>query len=131
MKYSPLLQFESLCLHNRVGRPLDIELCCVASSQRYLLLLRANTSASAAQIDKSAECVAFQLRERLQVEGAQLTFMLMVADNTTTLQRWRLSWTGTSPVRVSTETIPASALNKFIDPQQSARLPLHLAAACA
>lgn len=129
MKQSNKIRFEPLRLHNRVGRPLDIQICCLQIDDRYLLILRSLNSAVAAQFEKNAECIAYQLRERLGVDGEQLAFVVFGTGNDATFIRWRMDWAGASPVLIRAETTPIIALGKFLDNKQCERVELNPASA--
>ncbi len=108
------LDFESVRLQNRLGRLVDIDVCCVGLGQRYAVILRAAEGVPAVLISKNAEHFAYQLREKLAVDAVQIDFLQVNLGDDTHWLRWRFQWAGNTPLKAHCEPMTDKARKNFI-----------------
>ena len=103
------LDFESVRLQNRLGRLVDVDVCCLNLGQRFVVILQAAEGAPAALIGKNAEHFAFQLREKLSATPEQLDFLQVNHGDDDRWLRWRFQWAGNTPLKAHCEVLTEKA----------------------
>ncbi len=110
---SQSLNFESILLQNRLGRLVDIEVCCFANRDRRVVILKAPHGAASVMIGKSIDHFAFQLCQKLRVDGEQIVFLQAITDDESWL-RWSFQWSGNSPLCSRSEPVSLVARQKIL-----------------
>ncbi len=108
------LDFESVRLQNRLGRLVDVDVCCVSLGQRYAVILRAAEGAPAILVSKNAEHFAYQLREKLEVDAEKIDFLQVNQGDESRWLRWRFQWAGKTPLKAHCEPMSEKARKNFI-----------------
>lgn len=108
------LNFESVHLQNRLGRLVEVDVCCLANRDRRIVILKAPQGSASVMIGKSVEHFAFQLREKLGVEGSLIEFWQDTQGDDDTWLRWCFQWSGNSPLQSRAEPLPLSARRQLL-----------------
>lgn len=92
-------QTETLQLHNRLSRLVKVTLGCLRRDGRYSIILVATPEFPARQLHNSAEHLAYQLVQRLDVAPQEVEFLQYQPGAEPEWLRWSFQWVGSSPLQ--------------------------------
>lgn len=107
---------ETLQLHNRLSRLVKVTLCCFARDGRYTIILVATPEFPARQLNNSAEHLAYQLVQRLNVAPQEVEFIQYQPGEEPEWLRWRFHWVGSSPLQGKSVSLNQSSYEGFVLP---------------
>ncbi|WP_439134245.1 hypothetical protein, partial [Pseudomaricurvus sp.] len=113
---NPLFETETVQLQNRLSRLVDVKLRCFAYNNRYCVILVASQRFPARQLNNSAEHLAYQLVQRLNVAPEDVDFIQYQPGEEPEWLRWRFQWVGTSPLQAKSLPLSSTSLESFVMP---------------
>lgn len=107
---------ETLQLHNRLSRLVKVTLSCFVRDGRYGVILVATPEFPARQLNNSAEHLAYQLVQRLNVAPQDVDFIQYQPGEEPEWLRWRFQWVGSSPLQGKSLPLNQASCEAFVLP---------------
>lgn len=107
---------ESVQLQNRLGRLVAVTLRCFVRDGRYSVILVASNEFPARQLTNSAEHLAYQLTQRLEVPPEKVDFIQFQPGEEPEWFRWSFQWVGTSPLQGKSLPMSSASCETFLMP---------------
>jgi len=114
--------FNRLRLHNRLGQPIDLNVCYVPYQGRDLIFVQ-SPEQNLHLIGKNAEPLAFQLRNYFGLETRRFE-MIEIRPQALDEQlvRWRFGWIGHSPLAARRELVAEGQMRLLLNLVETADL---------
>jgi hypothetical protein len=110
------LQMESVQLQNRIGRLISVNLQCIVHDGRYCVVIQSTPELPSRQMSKSAEQLAHQIIQRLDVDPESVDFLQCQPGEEPEWLRWRFQWVGQSPLQGKSHPVNSTFEARVLKP---------------